>query len=554
MSLISGILVDATDVDKADLRAYITTRERATLKDFGGAVDGATDDSTAFQSALDSGLPLLIRGDIAIASGVTYTGDVDIFVDGFATITCTAGSTINHMLKVTGKLRIHGGFLEMDGNDKTYLAIHCPTVLPELENVIYKNTLSVAGLYGRNFGGASATDYSGTNGTGHGYMKSCRGENCGSFTLPTGSGKTSATSFQLIDCQTNNTCGDVTNVFAINDMGYGLVRGGKFTGVSGTAPNMTRTGRCEYIGGHYYDMLRGPTAGEETDNVTIIGGVSSGMSFSGVSVDARLGADNTVPYVVGVVDWTVEGAPAHGVFCQAGGLKINVRYFGDGTATSSKDVVRLTDALNVALGDISAYNAGGSVLVQLGSGAAPSPGSSAYKTGTWQSDTTSLTPIRTNSVSTLTMRPLRTVTANTDLSYLEDMVLVDASSGSVDLDVPNNTSVGCDVIGHHWDIIVIDSTNSVTITRAGGGSAINGATSFTIPAGSKFTQVRVTSIGGGNYLVTVPQAIYQSGAAAPSGAVTPAYLHQLYRDTSATPDDVYIAVGMANTDWEKITA
>lgn len=460
---------------------------------------------SAFRASSTGKLKVSVPGgSYSIASEIVHTGDVDIECLGPVTITCTAGATINSIFKVTGKLRIFGAPMIIDGDDNTYLLIHCPTVLPELENITFRNCLSVAGLFGRDFGGANANDYSGANGVGHGWMRNCRGENCGTFTFPTGSGKTSDTSFQLIDCSTDANCGDISNVFALNSLGYGLVRGGWYKGASTTAPNMTQTGRCEYVGGRYENMTRGPTIGEDSDYVTIVGGVSVGMSFSGVSLDARLGSDNSVPYVTGKVDWTVEGAPTHGVFCQASGVEINVRYIGDGTATSSNNVVRLTDALDVSIGRVSADDAGGSILVHLGAGSAPSPGSSAYKTGDWQSDTTSVTPIRcTTSASTIRMSKTRTLTADGDISFLDETIFVDTASGAVDVDLPP-VSVSENVIGKQWRIKVINSTNNVTITRDGGGAtAINGGASYTITAGAANREVIVESIGGGNYTVTV---------------------------------------------------
>lgn len=40
----------------------------------------------------------------------------------------------------------------------------------------------------------------------------------------------------------------------------------------------------------------------------------------------------------------------------------------------------------------------------------------------------------------------------------------------------------------------------------------------------------------------------------PNGSVLPDYVGQICRDTVPTPDDIYMAVGTANTDWEKLTA
>lgn len=492
-------------------------------------------------------------GSYSIASQIAHTGDVNIECLGPVTITCTnTGATINSLFKVTGKLRIYGASMTIDGDDKTYLLIHCPTTFPEIDNVTFKNCLSVAVLPGRNFGGANVNDYSGTNGVGHGWLRNCAFENVGSITIPAGSGSSSNTSFGLINCRSDANCGNVTNLFNMASMGYGYVHGGHYKGVSSTDPNMSRCERCEYIGGRYEGMQRGPTIGEESNYVTIVGGVSAGMAFSGVSLDARITSDNSVPYVTGKVDWTVEGTPSWGVFCQASGVEIHLRHIGDGTATSANASVRLTDALDVSIGTVTAYDAGGGLLVQLGEGAAPSPGSSAYKTGIWQSDTTSVSAVRASANSILHLRPSRTITASTDLSFLDDVVYVDAAAGIVDLDVPG-TGIASNVFGHEWTVIVIDSTNNITITRDGGGAtAINGGSSFTIPAGCKYTNLKIVSIGGGNYLVTVPSH-FVSNSGTPVGVLTPTYVGQLARNTSATPDDFYIAVGLTNADWEQIT-
>jgi hypothetical protein len=477
--------------------------------DYGADNTGATDSSAAFAlaiaaaSAANSAL-LLNGGTYLINSQVALTGDLTVVVNGEVTFNCAAGSPIDAIFKITGKLIWVGGNTIFDANDKAYLAIHCPTILPELENITFKNFLNVAGLFGRNF--TPPTTWTGTNGVGHGYMKNCRGENVGSLCLPTGSGASSDTSFGLIDCQTDDQSGDAVNIFGLYDLGWGYVRGGYYKGVAGTAPNIYETGKAEYIGGRYEGMDRGPTTGKDTDYVTIVGGVSIDCVFSGVSIDARL-TDNTVPYITGKVDWTVYGSPTHAVFVQASGAEINVRHVSDGTATGSKNTVRLTDSLDVALGTISCENAGAGVLVTLGSGSSPSPGSSAYKIGEWATDTTeSPTAIRVNTDSTLTYKKTQSLSANGDADPFVDVILVNASAGAVDVDVPNATTVFADVIGKTWQIVVVDSTNNVTITRDGGGAtAINGGSSYTIPSGTNYQSVFVTSIGGGNYVVSKSQ-------------------------------------------------
>lgn len=477
--------------------------------DFGADNTGATDSSAALTSAIavasstNSAL-LLNGGTYLINQQISHVGNLTVIVNGTVTFNSDASSTLDSLFEITGKLVWVGGNTIIDGDNYAYLAIHCPTILPELENITFKNFPGVAGLFGRNF--TAPISYVGSNGVGYGYMKNCSGENVGSLCLPTGSGQTSDTSFGLIDCQTDDQCGSATNLFGLYDLGFGYVRGGWFRGVATTAPNIYRTERAEYIGGRYEGIERGPTTGLGTNNVTIMGGVSIDCVFSGVSIDARL-SDNTVPYITGKVDWTVYGEPNFGVFCQASGVEIHCRQTLDGTATSAKATVRLTDAKDVVLGDISARNAGGAVLIQLGSGTDPVPGSSAIKIGGWATDSTnSETAVRASTGSTITYQKIQSFSVSGNADPFVDVILVDASAGAVDIDVPNATSVFTDVIGKTWQIVVVDSTNNVTITRDGGGAtAINGGGSYTIPSGTNFQSVFVTSTGGGNYVVSKSQ-------------------------------------------------
>ena len=45
----------------------------------------------------------------------------------------------------------------------------------------------------------------------------------------------------------------------------------------------------------------------------------------------------------------------------------------------------------------------------------------------------------------------------------------------------------------------------------------------------------------------------RDNAGTPASVLTPNFIGEMARDTSASPDDIYIAVGTANTNWEKIT-
>src|SRR5690554_29283 len=438
------------------------------------------------------------------AKAVAESGLV-VFCDGDVEIECIHDDELNPLdalFRFNGKTQWMGGNARIIGNNVAYLGIHSPIYLPVIENITFEDLQSVAALFGRNFNGTSANGYSGSNGVGHGYMQNCHAKNCGSFALPTGQGASSDTSFGLIDCTTDANTGSVTNIWNLAGLGRGFVRGGLFRGVATSAPNMTRTKVCEYIGGRYEGMLRGPTVGEDVESIYVLGGSSSGMSFSGVSVDARK-SDRSVPYVNGKIDWTVEGDPSYGAFVQASGVEVNVSHHGSGSGTSANRTVRLTDSKDVKLGNIYSSNAGGTVLVELGSADALVPGSTAQKTGSWRSDTSQQgSAVRMSPESFLAYGSMRTVNQNSDLSVLDETVLVYASSVIVDLDVPSQSVAG-QLQAKSWKIVVMESAFNITITREGGGSdAINGGPNFTIPTGSEGKVFIITAIGGGKYIVT----------------------------------------------------
>lgn len=476
--------------------------------DFGRLADGEHSDAfhRAFHEAGVSGKILRLPGGrYRLNKKVTAEAGIFIFCDGDVVIECIHEDEVHPMdalFRFNGEVQWMGGAARLIGNNSAYLGIHSPVYLPVIENVTFEDLLSVAGLFGRNFSGSSINGYSGSNGVGHGYMQNCHAKNCGAFALPTGQGAGSDTSFGLIDCTTDANTGSVTNIWNLAGLGRGFVRGGLYRGVPTSAPNMTRTKVCEYLGGRYENMLRGPTVGEDVEIISIIGGSSAGMAFSGVSVDARK-ADRSVPYVAGKVDWAVEGDPTYGAFVQASGVEVNISHHGGGSGTSSNRTVRLTDSKDVKLGNIHSHGAGASVLIDLGSADAPDIGSTAQKTGSWVSDTSQQgSAVRMSAESFLSYGPLRSVNQNSDLSVLDETVLVYASSGVVDLDVPSLTVAG-QLKSKAWRLIIMESAFNVTITREGGGAdAINGGSSFTVPAGSDGKVVIITAIGGGKYAVT----------------------------------------------------
>lgn len=471
--------------------------DHKSIRDFSGT------DTEQFQAAFTLGGAFLVpAGSYEITEAVTGYSDITLMFAGPTVITCTAPAVIAHVLRSSRKLKIIGGPVTIDCDQKSYLAIHAPRYLPECDGVTVKNSLSVAFLCGLLFDGLSDKGYSGSNGFGDGYLRDCAAENCGSFCLARGEGPDSNTSFGLIDCRTDVLTGFITNIFNLADIGYGYVRGGNYRGIPTQAPNMTRTNIAEYIGGRYEGMVRGPTTGESTRYVTMVGGVSINMASFGVSLDARVTSDNSVPYVGGTVDWTCIDC-SRSAFIQASGIFLKSINSINPKGDSNADI-RLTDSRDVVIGDLISRGAGSKVLLELGAGTAPVLGSTATIVGKLITDSTNSIPCRlTNDNSEVYFGKQKVITDGYVLTWIDETVLVDTAAGIVDIDVPAAAS-GQEIYGKRWTVKVIDGTNNVTITRSGGGSdAINGGSSYTIPAGTAYREVEIEAIGGGKYIVSV---------------------------------------------------
>lgn len=490
---------DPTGVSGAWVRQYGQSVDTSPTVTDGWFGVGEGDDSAALVAALKYPSVNIISSALALSSPVVADTDVSINVTVPCTITCTFAPTSTPAILFNGRLEWNGEATTIDCNISAEHAIRCSTYLPKIYNVAAENSTGIAFIFGASASGSVIT---GSTGQGRGFLRNCSAVNCGTFCIARGTGNGSDTEFGLIDCKTDENTGATTNLFNLGSLGYGYVRSGSYKGVSATSPNMTQTRVCEYIGGVYEGLTRGPTAGEGVEIVNIVGGSSINCLFSGVSVDARVTADNTVPEISGAVDWTVVGTPTHGAFVQAGGIRVDLRQYGDGTAAVANNTVRLTDAKNVILGNISASGAGSSRLVFLGEGRAPDAGSSAKKSGEWNSDSSDTNPVVLSANSTLYEKGIRETSVSINLSYLDDTILVDASDGIVDINVPNGATVLTDSFGKKWKVVVTDSTNNVTVTRAGGGAtAINGGGAYTLSAGANYRGFTIESVGGGNYVV-----------------------------------------------------
>ena len=460
-------------------------------------------DTEKFQAAFALGGGFFVPGgEYELSDAVAGAASITLTLGGPVTVKCTAPTIIPAVFKTSGLLKIDGGPVTIDCDSKAYLGFHCPVRLPTCSNVTVKNSLSLAWCCGAEFSGASANSYSGANGVGDGYLDHCFAENCGSLGIFRGSGKTSDTSFQLRECGTDVQTGFVTNIFNIGEMRRGSVLGGNYRGVPTQAPNMTRTAECEYIGGLYEGLVRGPTVGEGVESVTMVGGVSKNIASYGISCDARITSDNTVPEITGTVDWTCIDCERD-AFVQAGGVFLK-SINGRNPKQSSNASVRLTDAKNVKIGTLISTGAGAKPLLELGAGGDPVPGSSAILLGGLYTDSTNASPFRlTNASSSMQIGRQRMASSNYRATWQDETIIADATAGSFTIYFPE-ISVSENLIGKKWTVKVRSTVNSISLARQGGGAtAINGASSYSIGATGSPRAVEVEALGDGNYLVSV---------------------------------------------------
>jgi len=504
----TSALIDSTLFKQEAPRAVSrTVRDKlgesiSVLDFFSPSIEHSDAFEAAFAAGSTSGKTVRIPGGTyRFNKPILHKGDLFIVVDGDITLEWTPSLPANVFFTVDGKLTWTGGRTAINGNQQVYIGINCPKNLPKIENIDFRNILSVAVLAGRSFDATTKSKYKGTNGAGRGYLSNCSSENCGSLAIIAGTGANSLSAFGLIDCVTDDKSGSFTNIFNLASLGYAYVRSGWYRGVPRTSPNMTRTGRCEYIGGLYENMLRGPTVGESVRDITIIGGVSSNMTYSGVSLDARQ-ADRSVPWVNGKIDWTIVGKPSYGVFCQASGVEINALHIGDGSADAKKCTVRLTDAVGVSLGKIFSKNSGSGTLIQLGGGDASPAGSSATKSGDWQTDSKNSNFISISNNSTITYENTRTVTADTTISLSDDILIIDAKSNKIRLVFPEGAADRA--IGKSWKFIVTNNDNEISFIRRSGKTLFDSSkANYVLGAGKNGgTQFSIFGIGSGNYVFT----------------------------------------------------
>ena len=98
-------------------------RERASVLDFGVVADGATDDTAAFQAALDSGLDLYLTPGVMVIGAVTMSTDgQQIFGTRSCSIQHKAGIT-GDLISVTGDKCTLSGF-DLDGNSANVTYIY----------------------------------------------------------------------------------------------------------------------------------------------------------------------------------------------------------------------------------------------------------------------------------------------------------------------------------------------------------------------------------------------------------------------------------------------
>ena len=279
------------------------------------------------------------------------------------------------------------------------------------------------------------------------------------------------------------------------------IQSGLFKGVPGVgAPNVQRTNYVSYNGGTYLDMLRGPTVGANCQNITITNPIVKDMTFTAISIDVRDPADDQVNdgHAI-VIGGNVEGCN-RAIFTQVQKLRV---YGLCSKNTSGTDATyRCTDTADAYFENCVATGEGTNATFQAGDGAGPNGGNMRFGRGNI-TDSTGGAPYDTGGTATMEFENSRTITASGDITMNDDVILVDTSSGAVDLDFPASSQIKAS--GKTWTIKVIDSTNNVTLTRQSGSGNINNGTIYTISSGQNYVEVNAVWNEDGTVYINTPE-------------------------------------------------
>jgi hypothetical protein len=441
-----------------------------------------------FCSVISQGVEGHLYSDHSISAAHDITGDARIIVHGERTITLTA--TASYMLKHSGELTIDAssGELLFDADTKaTNTCLHSTNNIPNLKNVRFLD--SNAGV----LGGDSADGSTYDNVLGDAVWENVVATNCANVGYALRGHATAASrtaSLVLKNCRTTGTTGsgDLWSSgfgFLTHFSGMKRIRfeGGDFTGDSGARnTNALECSHAEIFGGFYHDVLRGPTLGENTQNFSIIGAIVKSCSDIGVAVDTTNGVSQTVG--IGVVADCVMNACGRAFRSTCSHIKVTGNHAYECTDTTGVFAFAGTSNSYIYVDDNHVYSTSGS-----------SAFTAFIATGTTVSviygrnytNSTQRNAIQEASGCSSTRSSVRTVTANTDVISTdhEGVIYVDASSGAVDVDLPDEATIK--QTGFWFRLIALDTTNQITITFQGGaasGETVNGGTSLAIAAGS----------------------------------------------------------------------
>lgn len=448
-------------------------------------------------AVMSQGVEVHVWNDFNIASLVDTVGGVMV-VHGNRTLTATA--TINQMLRYSGELDIRAeGELLFDGDAQvTYACLHGTNYLPNLKNIRFLDS---------NYGFLAGDSNDGTtydNVLGDVVWDNVVAENCANVGWAARGHATEASrtaKIELRNCKTKGTTGN-GNLWASGTgylhhlSGMKSVRyiGGDYTGAA--EAYQTHAYECnaaEIHGGRYYDTGRGPTVGENTKRFVIDGTNVSGMAHGGINGDTTNGT--TATFGVGTINGNVIANCGRAIrtTCSYVSVTNNEAYecVGSGAAFAfdgSGDSEVWLDGNHETSATAShvAFYAVGDTVVKCGNNSTNSTARTAY-----------FTDAGAKFIFTQPQGLTRTLTSDGDLSGNDRIIVLDATSGAVDLDLFNAAEIQID--GYECTVFKKDSTNNCTITfqgAAANGETINGTTALTFYNSEQYQAYRLVCVDG----------------------------------------------------------
>lgn len=446
-----------------------------------------------------------------IAAPVTLANTAVIRVNGNRSITATASMT--HMLRANGQLTIVGdGELLFDAdNNVTVSCVWCTTIGPKLKNVRMLD--SSGGIVTGSVLSTAAPVYGLTGDT---ELENVTFENCANIGIQAWGDATlasQAANLVFRNCKTLGNTG--SGNFSGTGVGYlyhfaGFrsvsIEGGHFRGASTAL--LTSAFKCSTAvvqGGIYEGIGRGPTIGQETINFTVDGTVCRNMGSNAVSADTTTGVGSIAG--IGVLSNNTANACGRAIRTTCSNVSVigNKAYECTASGAAFAFGGSGTDIFVDGNSDFSAttsrvsYYVTETSQVKFGSNSTNATARQCYMVDTGS-----------EAIFNRAGGVLRSMTANGDLTGNDGTIVVDATAGTVDIDLFDNTEVRA--TNFEFTILKVTTPNTVTLTFQGGaahGETINTAASYTIPAGTRF-RVRVMCSNGPNgtwFTESTPQAL-----------------------------------------------